>query len=317
MPMPSLRSGARPCRRVPVGRLFSGAVVAGLGWIATPAAPLSAQPAPGTDIVLFPLTAEDGAPWSVGAPIRVTDRPGYDNQPSFTADGAALLFTSIRGDRQADIYRFDLIARAESQLTRTEEAEYSATVMPDGDGFSVIQVEEDGTQRLWAFDMDGTNPRLLLPEIAPVGYHAWTINRALALFILGDPPTLQVVPPGGDRGRELAANIGRSLHAIPGEPAFSFLQNGPDGATIQAIDPAMGRIRPLAPALEGSQDYTWGPGSTLLMADETGLYRWPTGRRQAEVWEPVTGLPADLGLITRMAVSPDGLWLAVVVNEGG
>jgi dipeptidyl aminopeptidase/acylaminoacyl peptidase len=285
--------------------------------LAAAATPAAGQAAPGTDIVLLPLDAPPEGAWSVGAPVRVTERPGYDNQPSFTPDGAALLFTSIRSEAQADIYRFDLIARTETQLTRTEEAEYSATVMPEGDAFSVIRVEADGTQRLWAFDLDGTNPRLLLPEIAPVGYHAWSVNRALALFILGDPPTLQIVPPGADRGRQMAENIGRSLHAIPGEPAFSFLQNGEGGATIQAIDPARGRTRQLAPALEGSQDYTWAPRSTLLMADDTGLYRWPTGRRPEARWEPVTGLPEGLGRITRMAVSPDGRWLAVVVDEAG
>ena len=40
--------------------------------------------------------------------MNITRSPGYDNQPSFTPDGAAILFTSNRGGTQTDIYRYDV-----------------------------------------------------------------------------------------------------------------------------------------------------------------------------------------------------------------
>ena len=289
-------------------------VLAGLGPGATTVA---GQAPAGTNIVLLRLNQPLEGAWSVGDPIQVTDRPGYDNQPSFTPDGGSILFTSIRGEAPADIYRFDLISRKETRLTDTPEAEYSGTVMPDGSGFSVIRVEADGTQRLWAFDMDGSNPRLLLEEIAPVGYHAWLDNGTLALFVLGEPATLQLVPPGAARGRTIASNIGRSLHRIPGEPTFSFMQQGEEGNWITALDPLSGSTRPVAPGLDGSQDYAWAANGSILMANAAGLQRWKTARRSDSRWEAVTGLPPEFGRITRMAVSPNGEWLAVVVATGG
>src|SRR5258708_16942898 len=45
---------------------------------------------------------------SVGVPVNVTARPGYDNQPFFLPNGRAFLYTSIREDSQADIYRYDI-----------------------------------------------------------------------------------------------------------------------------------------------------------------------------------------------------------------
>ena len=73
-----------------------------------------------------------------GAARRVTTWEGYDNQPSFTPDGAAILYTSIRADNQADIYRHGLADNSTMRLTETEEAEYSPTVTPDGKFFSVV-----------------------------------------------------------------------------------------------------------------------------------------------------------------------------------
>ena len=103
-------------------------------------APAAAQGPPGTDVYLLPLV--DGRP-AAGPPRNATARPGYDNQPHFTPDGSALLFTSVREDGQADTYRLTLPDGVPARVTRTTESEYSPTVTPEGDGFSVVRVEAD------------------------------------------------------------------------------------------------------------------------------------------------------------------------------
>src|SRR5258706_3624081 len=112
------------------------------------------QGPPATDIYLAELRVSHGRA-SVGVPVNVTARPGYDKQPMFLHDGRAFLYTSIREDSQADIYRYDIARRTSSRVTATRESEYSPTPLPDGTGFSVVRVEADSTQRLWAFDLDG------------------------------------------------------------------------------------------------------------------------------------------------------------------
>jgi len=143
------------------------------------------QAPPSTDIWLVPIDL-DASPPKLGDALNLTDRDGYDNQPLFEPEGNSLLFTSQR-DGQTDIYKVRLSIAPLEQLTDTAESEYSATVMPSGHEFSAIRVESDGTQRLWAFRRDGSAPRLVLENVAPVGYQAWTPDGALALFILGEP----------------------------------------------------------------------------------------------------------------------------------
>src|SRR6266540_2471943 len=175
----------RSARTVPA-LPFPG-VSLGVLWIAL----FTVQGPPATDIYLAGLRVARGRV-TVDAPVNVTARPGYDNQPFFLPDGRAFLYTSIREDSQADTYRYDLERGRSVRLTTTRESEYSPTPLPDGNGFSVVRVEADSTQRLWAFDGDGTRPRPVLDSINPVGYFAWGDAHTLALFVLGTPPTLQI-----------------------------------------------------------------------------------------------------------------------------
>ena len=55
-----------------------------------------------------------------------------------------------------------------------------------------MRVEKDGTQRLWHVPEGGAAPQPILPDVKGVGYHAWADANTLVLFVLGQPPTLQV-----------------------------------------------------------------------------------------------------------------------------
>src|SRR5437764_409168 len=199
--------------------------------------PMGAQETPpSTDIFLAPVRLQKGTP-VVGAPVNITNRPGYDNQPSFTPDSRALLFTSVRADAQADIYRYEISTKATSRLTNTPESEYSATVYGDGERFSVIRVERDSTQRLWSFRVDGTDPRLVFTDIKPVGYHAWVDSTTVAMFLLGSPNTLVLGDTRSGRPDTLARDVGRSLVALPNGNGFSFVQRARDSSwVLTAVD---------------------------------------------------------------------------------
>jgi len=275
--------------------------------VAAPAAP------PATDIYVASLHVADGRV-QVGTPVNVTARPGYDNQPFFLPDGRAFLYTSIREDSQADIYRYDLERATSIRLTTTHESEYSPTPLPDGTGFSVVRVEADSTQHLWGFDADGTRPRLVLDSIKPVGYHAWGDAHTLVLFVLGAPPTLQIADASapGHPGEVVARDIGRSLQRVPGRAAVAFLQrDSAAGAWIKEVDVRTHAVTPLVRALEGADFFTWTPGGIVLMARGTKLYQW--NPRRGRDWEEAADFgAAGLTNVTRLAVSPKGDRLAIV-----
>jgi dipeptidyl aminopeptidase/acylaminoacyl peptidase len=289
-------------------------MLAALLWQAAAAAP-----PPDTEIYLAPLTIAAGTA-TVGQPADVTNSPGYDNQPAFTPDGSAIFFTSVRGGTQTDIYRYDIGSRQTTRVTNTPEGEYSATFTPDGQHISVIRVEAGGTQRLWQFTLDGSHPEIVLRDIKPVGYHVWADDHTLALFVLGQPATLQLADTRTGKADVLAQNIGRSLQRIPGRGTISVVVREPaaEGAppvlSIRELDPRTRALTPLVNAVAGAKeaDCVWTPDGLLLMAKDDVLYGW---RRGETAWTRVADLAA-LGLhgVTRLAVSPKGDRIAIVTQ---
>jgi hypothetical protein len=277
---------------------------------ATIAAPfaLAAQAPPGTDIYLVAMSSNGGI-LSFGAVTNVTDRAGYDNQPTFLPDGSAVLYTSNRGD-QTDIYRYGIATGSTEAVTSTiPESEYSATVTPGGNTFSVIRVEADSTQRLWQFNLDGSNPEVVLTDIMPVGYQAWGNAFTLGIFVLGSPATFQIADTRTGVGQTIAYNVGRSIHKIPNRHAISFTHRVPE-FWIKEIDIDSRAVRPLVQLME-SEFYAWTPDGSVLTGSGSKLFRWRQVR--GSDWEEVADFAAEgIQGISRLAVSPEGNWVAVV-----
>ena len=261
-----------------------------------------------------------------GRPANITNRAGYDNQPSFTPDGRALLFSSQREGDQTDVYRYDLSTSETARLTSTPESEYSPTVTPDGRFFSVVRVEAGGTQRLWKFPVSGAGaPALVMTDVKPVGYHLWLDARTLALFVLGAegrPHTLQVAVLGKRPGEvvelsTLATSIGRSFQRV-GNPAggFTYVHKlAPDNWVIKLVSLKTHRTTQLARTLPGSEDYARLPDGSLLMARDAKLYRLDPARPQDDWQEIADFSPACASCrITRLALSPRADRLAFVAQ---
>ncbi len=262
-----------------------------------------------SDVFLVRLHATSG----VEGVTRVTNRAGYNNQPAFLRDGRTLLYTAIDSAGQADIWQFDIASAVTSRLTRTSpESEYSATHMPGADRFSVIRVERDSTQRLWSFSLDGTDPRVVLDTLKPIGYQAWLDDAHVAVFVLGSPATLRIADVRDGSSREIARGIGRALQTMPGGKAVSFTRR--DSANVRWIEtydvPSARSSRVVKPFAE-NEYHVWLPGGALLTAKGSSLYRFDLAK-DAD-WVLVADLsPHGIAGVSRMAISADGRMLALV-----
>ncbi len=277
-------------------------------------ASLLAQAPPGQDIYLVSISMENDS-MVFGTPKNITQRPGYDNQPSFTPDGKQILYTSIREDGQADIFVYDIETAQTRHLINTPESEFSPTIMPGSKGISVVRVEADSTQRLWQFDREGKNPALLLSDVRKVGYHAWGNEDALLLFVVGEPHQLHYASVKENKSTVVFDKIGRSVLKVPVQDAFSFTHlEGENDWWVKEIDMTTRRIRPLIKVVEGSQDCAWTANGMLLMASGSTIYGWQYGEK--EEWQQlVTFDNAALNGIGRMAVDPQMAYIALVVSE--
>jgi hypothetical protein len=220
-----------------------------------------------------------------------------------------MLFTSTRDDGQADIYRYDLATKSVSRLTTTPESEYSATVMPDGKRISVIRVEQDSTQRLWSFAMNGSDPRLVVETLKPVGYHVWLDANTLAMFVLGRPNALVVGDLRTGKMDTVARNIGRSLARIPDGSGFSYAQIVDSVTMLRGMNPTSKRTWDIVRLPHASQDIVW-LGGALISASGSKIMTWKKGDI---AWRDVADLAgAGVTDATRLAVTSDGKWIAIV-----
>src|SRR6185369_14634049 len=106
---------------------------------------------PDTDIWLFKFKNEKNM-LSLDKGINITNRPGYDNQPSFSEDGKKIWYVSIREDKQADIYVYVPGDKKSTQFTKTAESEYSPTFISLDKNLNCVVVEKDSAQRIWRYD---------------------------------------------------------------------------------------------------------------------------------------------------------------------
>lgn len=279
------------------------------------AAPVAAQ-SPDTDVYVAALSWR-GDSLIVSGARNATSRAGYDNQPSFTPDSRTLLYT-VQADGQTDIWAMDLGGMAPRRVTSTPESEYSATVMPVGRRFSVIRVERDSTQRLWSFAMNGRDPRLVLTRQRPVGYHTWITPSSLATYVLGTPSTLHLVSTDEHRDTVVAHDIGRALAMSPGGKGLFFTQR--DSArrlVLMSMRTGGGHPLPLAVMPADNEFIAVMPNGRVLSASEGWLVEWNGGPGATNGWRRLAPLAdATRHNVSRLAVSPDGRWLAFVAEAG-
>ena len=276
-----------------------------------PAAPVGNLPE--TEVYLAPVTGA-GQALKVGAPKNISNHPGYDNQPKFETDGRGIVFTRGDAASRTDIYRYDLATGKLTPVKETAESEYSPTPMPDGRGYGVIRVELDGVQRLWRLDPGNAKADdLLVATTRPIGYFAFPEPQVVASFVLGNPPTLQLIDLATEESKLIASNVGRSIQKIPGRPAASFLHKvSADEWMIREVD-AKGAVKDIVRAPKGREDYAWLADGTLVISAGTKILALKPGV-DAD-WREIADFEATgLKELTRLATNGRGDQIAIVAS---
>jgi len=282
-----------------------------LGLIILTVTPIFAQQ--GSDIYLFDFKMDESF-FSLSNPQNITSNVGYDNQPHFLPDGKSLYYSADDGFGQTDIYRYYLSSDSERRITYSPGSEYSPIPTPDGDNVSCIILEQNGTQKLWKYRSNG-GLATLVSDLEPVGYHVWYGADKLGLFILDDQNKLVVHDLASDTSAEVDKNIGRTLLRIPGTNHVSYVKlKSDENWIIMRLNMVSMEKSEIIKSLPGSQDYTWSKDGIMLSGDGERLFKFNPATDAT--WVEIANLK-DYGLNTfnRLALSPDGTKLAMVVNE--
>ncbi len=271
-----------------------------------------AQQLPSFDIYLVGM--RDGrVDTTVYAVKNITDRPGYDNHPAFSVEGSAVMYVTDQSGSSIDIYRYNIKRGHKLQMSYSDVNEFSPRPLPVR-GYSAIIEERDGKLGLWNLTADVLSGDRVLPDISSVGYYAWIDEDRVALFILGDPVTLQIAHVKTGKRTVVASNIGRALFRIPGTTDISFVHKvSEENWVIKKVNPDTGSISDIAPAYGDGEDFTWTSDGRLIMGSGAAIYEWVPSRG---AWRIFYDFSDDgVGSISRLAVSPRNDLLAFVVDR--
>ncbi len=271
---------------------------------------------PDSEIYVLNMKYDNGS-YTFSDATNISNNPGFDNQPAFSADGSYLLYTSSRDGKQTDIYKYDLATKKSSCLSKTNESEFAPSFMPDGKNFSVVRVEKNDRQRVWKCALGGGEYSIVTNRLDSIAYHLWWYDNNLLLNYIKKPPFLGMVNMHNGRERFLSDVAGRCMQTVPGENSMTFYAAGPhkdSAGTIRKISEYF-EIGIIAPALAGSEDFAWTNHRTLLMARGSKLYEYDFSEHAT--WREIADFSQyGIGNFYRISLDTANNRIAVVTYSG-
>lgn len=270
----------------------------------------TAQDAPPPTEIFIAGISSDG---SIEQAVNISNHPGYDNQPAFSTNGQSIYFTRF-DDGQTDIWSWHSDSEELVRVSDTPESEYSPTPVPEQQRLSMVRVEQNGAQRLWTMDPDGSSMEVLIEELDTVGYHSWYSPGSVALFLLPEPFQLKLYASASEQ-LDVADNIGRAFQRMPGSRALVYVDKNEKPWQLRAFDPAARESEVILQMFPGVEDFTIDGNGFAWCGNGSKVYRADLNADQPK-WRLAGDLRADgVRGITRIAVSPFGRQIAVVAEE--
>jgi hypothetical protein len=167
-------------------------------------------------------------------------------------------------------------------------------------------------QYLYGIEIASGDMEILLPDVEPVGYHAWVSDNEVAMFILGDSMTLQTAKLGAGGAIQVADNIGRSLRRHPSSGEILFVDKNSEPWRIAAFDPARQTTRVVMPLFPEDEDFTIDSTGRYWTGNGSRLYSRTPGDDRWVLMADYAG--AGVGRITRLAIDPQA-GLIVLVGD--
>lgn len=270
-----------------------------------------------TDLIAVDVK-KSGKKMELGQVSKITDRKGYDNQPSFIND-VQLAFSSADDEGNFDIIIYNFDSRKFTNLTKTKnQNEYSPRLTDCGLYVSAVTVEENGKQRLWLYPTNFGEPELLYDDIEPVGYYDWYDNKA-AMFVLGQPNTL-IYPYSKDDKLTISQNVGRTIRKQPKTSVISYIEKQIEAENtknnsynIKGFDLEKREYLNFGQTLDSNEDFIWLDKNHLITAKGNGIF---VKNYKDKNWTKIGEVNlSGYGNVSRMAYSKKQKKLIVVMDR--
>ena len=266
---------------------------------------------PETDVWLFKIGKKENKLIYTN-PLNITHRMGYDNQPTFSADGKSILYVRIDSTNQADIYQYSISKKLSDNLTRSEVSEYSPTILSNGLGFTCVVVEKDSSQRIWQFGMDGKFLKISHEGTDSIGYHTRLSNDTLLYYKLTEPHSLRALDLKTNKDVWICDHPIRAFKKYGNTQKFIYGIKDSVNVQFRIYDPTLRESFLYATYPSTNEDFIWHNELGLIKSEGSELKRY---NEQSKSWEVLFSF-TDIGIkkITRFVFDAKTKQLAVVSN---
>ena len=269
---------------------------------------------PDTEIYIATLSKQ-GNEWKFSEPDNVTNRVGYDNQPFFSPDGSSMLFVQVKDSTQSDVYSYSIKEKTSRQISSSPESEYSPNYTPDHSKLSVVRVDMDSAQRFYTFDPRTPSKVQFVPGTDSIGYYCWMNDSMLAMFLVGENFSLQILNTHSHQRSFISYNIGRCLKLSSDKKSLLFLDKSDSTQwMISSLQIADFKINPVIKAMDGNEDFCPLNDGSLLMGSAGKLYIWNKGL--GDEWKLAKDYSRTIGPFYRITVDEQSNHVAFVAYAG-
>lgn len=233
---------------------------------------------PNTDLWLFKIKNDKGR-YILQKGENITKREGYDNQPAFSEDCKSIYYVSIREDKQADIYIYNIGNRKIVQHTKTPESEYSPTLSPDKKNLMCVTVLQDSSQVILSVPLkvgaSGTYTtdqiqKIIFSKYDSVGYFTYLNTDTVLYYKLTQPHSLRAFSISQGTDVFLGHNPVRGFKSI-NRTEFIFGIKDSAQVTFYKYNALLSKAQFFCKYNSLSEDIVWHPGLGLLKSEGAAL----------------------------------------------
>ncbi|REK35795.1 MAG: hypothetical protein DWQ44_03020 [Bacteroidetes bacterium] len=269
---------------------------------------------PDTDIFIADLKKENGN-WTISNTRNITERKGYDNQPSFLKSESKVLYVSVEDDKQSDVFAFDVESGKKEQITFTTESEYSPAMSPDGKHLSVVRVDADSSQWLYLLDRNNTVSAKKISNSDSTGYYCWINDSSIATFVVGKPHRLQLLDLKNGRQIYIMQNPGRCMKLSPDKSQLYYVdKNDSMYWSLKSLDLSRLISETLFHMPDKTEDFEVLPDNSILAGVAGRLIRRTFD--ESDEWRIIADLREHTGEFYRISLDAKAGLIAFVAFRG-
>jgi hypothetical protein len=271
---------------------------------------------PETDIWLVNIVKKEGK-YSYEKPLNITNRKGYDNQPSFTDDNKGIYFVSDKVENQTDIFIYNIKHKTINPVFQTRESEYSPTLTTDNKFITCVVVLTDSSQQLLNYDVENKLPAVEIakgiPNTDSIGYFTWLNKDTVLYYKLTELHSLRAWDITTNKDVWICDYPTRAFKKIGNTSQFIYgIKKDSTSVEFRIYNPTLRESKVYATYPSINEDFVWNNELGLIKSENSELLNYNPLTKKWDLLFSFSNIA--IKKITRFVFDSKNKRLAIVSN---